>query len=163
MTDKPQALLRAAEIADAEEIKVQHPLNPNSEVYIRSMSEVVGMQRVGVHLARVPTGKESLEYHTHHYEEEFLYILSGRGIADIDGQEIEVGPGDFLGFKVPSVGHNLRNPFDEDLVYMMGGERREFEVADFPRLKKRLIRDREKAWIVHEGDVDVFEHSDVKE
>ncbi len=163
MTDKPEALLRAAEIADAEEIKVQHPLNPNSEVYIRSMSEVVGMERVGVHLARVPAGKESLEYHTHHYEEEFLYILSGRGIADIDGQEIEVGPGDFLGFKVPSVGHNLRNPYDEDLIYMMGGERREFEVADFPRLKKRLIRDREKAWIVHEGDVDVFDHSDVKE
>ena len=163
MSNKPEALLRASEIAEAEEIRVQHPLNPRSEVYIRSMSEAVGMSRVGVHLARVPPGKESLEYHTHHYEEEFLYILSGRGIADIDGQEIEVGAGDFLGFKVPSVAHNLRNPFDEDLVYLMGGERREYEVADFPRLRKRLIRDRTKAYIVHIADMDEFEHSDVKE
>jgi len=26
------------------------------------------------------------------------------------------------------------NPFDEELVYLMGGENREFDVADFPRL-----------------------------
>ena len=64
---------------------------------------------------------------------------------------------------MPSVGHNLRNPFDEDLVYMMGGERREFEIADFPRLNKRLIRDRQKAYIVHNADLDVFDHGDVKE
>lgn len=163
MSDKPEALLRAADIENAEEMRVQHPLNPRSEVFIRSMSEVVGMSRVGVHIARVPPGKDSMEYHTHHYEEEFVYILSGRGVAEIDGQEVEVLPGDFLGFRVPSVAHNLRNPFDEDLVYMMGGERREFEVADFPRLNKRLVRDRQKAWVVHSGDLDVFEHSDVKE
>jgi uncharacterized cupin superfamily protein len=30
--------------------------------------------------------------------------------------------------------------FIEDLVYLMGGERREIEVADFPKLKKRLLR-----------------------
>ena len=64
---------------------------------------------------------------------------------------------------MPSVGHNLRNPFDENLVYMMGGERREFEIADFPRLNKRLIRDRQKAYIVHRSDLDVFDHGDVKE
>ncbi len=163
MSEKPEALLRASEIETAEEIKTHHPLNPNSEVHIRSLSEATGMSRVGVHIARVPPGKDSLEYHTHHYEEEFLYILSGRGVADIDGQEVEVGPGDFLGFKVPSVAHNLRNPFDEDLVYLMGGERKEYEVADFPRLRKRLIRDRGKAYIVHVDDMDEFELSDVKE
>ena len=46
---------------------------------------------------------------------------------------------------------------------MMGGERREFEIADFPRLNKRLIRDRQKAYIVHRSDLDVFDHGDVKE
>ena len=89
MSEEPESLLRAEAVEKAEEVRVQHPLNPQSEVYIRSMSEVVGMTRVGVHIARVPPGKESMEYHTHHYEEEFLYILTGRGLADIDGQEIE--------------------------------------------------------------------------
>jgi len=38
------------------------------------------------------------------------------------------------------VAHHLRNPYDEDLVYLVGGENREVEVADFPRLGKRMIR-----------------------
>lgn len=36
--------------------------------------------------------------------------------------------------------HHLRNPFSEDLVYLMGGENRETEIADFPRLGKRMVK-----------------------
>ena len=71
---------------------------------------------------RVAPGKESFIYHTHYYEEEWIYILSGRGVAEIDGAEHEVGPGDFMGFATPSVAHHLRNPFDVELVYLCGGE-----------------------------------------
>jgi len=53
--------------------------------------------------------------HSHQHEEEWLYILSGRGIAEIDGEELEVGPGDFMAFPTPSVAHHLTNPFDEKL------------------------------------------------
>ena len=138
-----------------------HPWNPASEMTGYQLAKSTGLRRTGVNLARIPPGKESFAYHNHHFEEEFLYILVGRGMADIDGREIEVGPGDFLGFPAPSVAHHLRNPFDQDLVYMMGGERREFEIADFPRNHKRLIRNREKAWFVDVGDLDEFELSDV--
>ena len=31
-------------------------------------------------------------------------------------------------------------PGPEDLVYLSGGENREFDVADFPRLGKRMVR-----------------------
>lgn len=41
-----------------------------------------------------------------------------------------------MGFPTPSVPHHLRNIGDEDLVYLVGGENLEVEVADFPRLKK---------------------------
>ena len=88
----------------------------------------------------MPPGKESFVYHSHQHEEEWLYILSGRGVAEIDGEELEVGPGDFMAFSTPSVPHHLKNPFDQELVYLMGGENREFEVADFPRLGKRMIK-----------------------
>ena len=148
MSESPRVLLRAAEIEAMSEGSFQHPLNPRSEIHLRSLSQMAGMRRVGIHIGRIPPGKESFAYHSHHFEEEFLYILSGRGMADIDGKEVEVGPGDFLGFAAPSVAHHLRNPFAEELVYMMGGERREFEIAEFPRNHKRLIRNREKAWLV---------------
>lgn len=98
------------------------------------------MQRIGFHLVHLLPGKESFVYHSHQFEEEFIYIISGRGIAEIDDAEYEIGAGDFMGFPTPSVAHHLKNPFDENLVYIMGGERRQVEIADFPRLKKRMFR-----------------------
>jgi uncharacterized cupin superfamily protein len=38
------------------------------------------------------------------------------------------------------VAHHLRNPFEQEVVYLMGGENFDIEVADFPRLGKQMIR-----------------------
>jgi uncharacterized cupin superfamily protein len=107
---------------------------------MRSLGDSVGLERIGISIMRVAPGKESFAYHLHHTEEEFIYVLSGRCVAEIADEEHEVGPGDFMGFPTPSVGHHLKNPFTEDLVYLSGGERRVSEVADFPRLDKRMVR-----------------------
>jgi uncharacterized cupin superfamily protein len=72
-------------------------------------------------------------------EEEWIYILSGRAMADIDGKTTEVGPGDFMGFATPSVPHLLRNTFDEEFVYLMGGEDRPIDVVSYPELDKRYL------------------------
>ncbi len=119
---------------------VSHPLNPKSEMHWLAMGDAVGLKRVGVHLIRLAPGKESCVYHTHGAEEEWLFILSGRGVAEIDGGEHEVGPGDFMGFPTPSVAHHLRNDSDHDLVYLVGGERKDMEIAEFPGLGKVVIR-----------------------
>lgn len=132
-------LLRAADIRQQEQ-SFSHPWNPRSEIHGTRLSRLAGLSRTGVSLARIPPGKESFVYHSHQCEEEWLYILSGRGVVEIDGGEYEVGTGDFMGFSTPSVAHHLRNPFETDLVYLMGGEAREVEIADFPRLNRRMIR-----------------------
>jgi uncharacterized cupin superfamily protein len=147
-------LLRAEEIRALPEMEGHHPLNPRSHIHLRTISGELGLQRLGVHLARIPPGKEANEVHTHHFEEEFYYILSGRGVALIDGAEHEIGPGDFLAFPTPSVPHLLTNPFEADLVYLVGGERREFEFADFPRHGKVLIRDRDKVYMARREDLE---------
>ena len=139
MSQEPRVLIRAAEVASLPEFPFRHPLNPGSEIHLRSLSALAGLARIGLNLGRVPPGKESFAYHYHHYEEEFVYILSGRGVAEIGDETYEVGPGDVMLFTAPSVGHHLRNPFDADLVYLMGGENREFEIGEFPRAKKRAI------------------------
>ena len=90
-------------------------------------------------IARVPPGKESFVYHAHERDEDFLCILSGRGRAEIGDRVFEVGPGDFMGFPTPSVGHHLINPYDEDLVYLMGGEHSGFDIGSFPKVGKKLI------------------------
>jgi uncharacterized cupin superfamily protein len=135
-------LIRAADREGPEE-SFSHPWNPNSLVRGVTLSRLTGLERTGVSLVRISPGKESFVYHTHQFEEEWIYVLSGRGVADIDGAEHEVGPGDFMGFPTPSVAHHMRNPFDVELVYLVGGEHLDHEVADFPKLGKRMIRTRE--------------------
>ena len=140
MPDAPSCLLRARDRASRPEESGKHPLNPRSEVHGHRLSDAVGMKRIGLHLLRIPPGKESFILHNHRHEEEFMFVLSGRGIAQIGSEEHEVRPGDFLGFAAPSVAHHLKNPFEEDLIYLSGGERTDFEVADFPTEGKRLVR-----------------------
>jgi uncharacterized cupin superfamily protein len=145
MSNDTHCLIRAAQAAELPEFPFRHPLNPQSEIYMRSLSALSGLQRIGLNIGRVPPGRESFVYHYHHYEEEFIYIISGRGLADIGDETHEVGPGDVMLFTAPSVGHHLRNPFDTDLVYLMGGENRELEIGEFPRLKKRAIFEKHTA------------------
>jgi uncharacterized cupin superfamily protein len=136
---KPHPLIRADAIKQMQEHSFSHPWNNNSEIKGVFLGSAVGLQRMGINLAFI--------YHSHQFEEEFIYIISGRGIAEIDDEEFEVGAGDFMGFPTPSVGHHLRNPFDENLVYLLGGERREMEIADFPHLQKRMFRNGQEVQI----------------
>ncbi|HET9450765.1 MAG TPA: cupin domain-containing protein [Aggregicoccus sp.] len=139
MSEKKPNVLRVKDRAPEETFS--HPYNPRSEISGTSLSDATGLSRIGVHLLRVPPGREAFVYHSHHTEEEWCYVVSGRGLAVVDGVEHALEPGDFLGFPTPSVAHVLKNPSTtEDLVYLSGGERHPAEVADFPDQKKRLVR-----------------------
>jgi uncharacterized cupin superfamily protein len=142
-------LLRAN--ARGPEANYSHPMNPHSEIHGFMLSRATGLLRCGVNFVRVPPGKESFAYHEHKTEEEWLYVLAGRGVAIVNEEEVEVGAGDFLGFPAPGFAHHLKNPFAEDLVYLSGGEHVDVEVADFPHHGKRMIRIGE-AMAVHDID-----------
>ena len=138
--DKPSLnIVRAADIA-AHSQEFSHPWNPNSQMHGTQLALSVGLKRTGVNFIRVPAGKESYIYHSHHNEEEWIYVLSGKAIALIDDVEYEVDAGDFIGFPAPSVAHHMRNPGPAELVYLVGGENRDTEVVDFPTLGKRMER-----------------------
>jgi uncharacterized cupin superfamily protein len=152
--DKPSLnIVRAADIA-AHAQQFSHPWNPNSDMRGTQLARSVGLKRTGVNFIQVPPGRESYVYHSHRHEEEWIYVLSGRAIALIDDVEYEVAAGDFIGFPAPSVPHLLRNPGPGDLVYLSGGENREFDVAEFPGLGKRMVR--------QGSHVDIYDAADAK-
>lgn len=134
----PRVLVRASERGPAD--RSSHPWNPLSEIRGWTLSRAAGLGRIAVNLVWLPPGKESFAYHLHHREEEWLYVLSGAGVAEVDDREVAVAPGDFLGFP-PGTAHHLRNPGAADLLLLMGGEViPDLEVADFPRLGRRMVR-----------------------
>ena len=99
-------LIPADTIRSAEST-ASHPWNPKSLLIGTHLSKLGGLTRTGVSLVRIPSGHDSFVYHSHHREEEWIYILSGRAV---------------------------------ELTYLMGGENLDHEIADFPRLGKRMVR-----------------------
>ena len=154
--DDRRYLLDAAAVAALPEHTFRHPLNPRAEIHMRALSGLAGLQRIGLTLARLPPGRDSFEFHFHHGDEEFLYVISGRGVAEIGDETFEVAPGDVMMFPAPSPGHNLRNPYEVDLVYLMGGERHAVEVAEFPRAGKQAVIDRNGFHFVDAADLKPF-------
>ena len=142
------SLLSTDAIARLPEREGRHQFNPNGVRLARTLSDATGMKRIGVHLVRLQSGRESTQFHNHEVDEEFLYILSGRGIAEIGETSYEVGPGDFMGFPERSPAHTLKNPFAEDLVYLMCGERNAHDVVHYPRIRRSMIKNSgSKTWV----------------
>lgn len=132
-------LLWKADELTAHQYAVSQRLNPNSYLLRTGLSRLAGLKRAHVTLGRIPPGKDSFAYHSHMIEEEWVYIISGSGVADIDGGHYEVGPGDFMGFPAPGTAHLLRNPSAIELVYLMGGEGLPLDVLDYPELGRRFV------------------------
>lgn len=139
MSHATRPLIKAVDIAAEPESRICHPFNAKSDVYLRRLSAAAGLTRAVLTMARLPPGRESFAFHWHERDEEFIFILSGRGRAEIGDEVFEVGPGDFMGFTAPGVPHHLINPYDEDLIYLMGGERSSLDIGHFPRIGKRLL------------------------
>ncbi len=137
-TPAARVLVRAKDRGPA--FPTGHPYNPKAELHGWLLSRTAGLARVAVNLAWIPPGKESAIFHVHHREEEWVYVLEGKGVAEVNDAEHAIGPGDFLGFP-PGTAHLLRNEGTQDLLVLEGGEvLPDVDVADFPRLRRRLVR-----------------------
>ena len=129
------------DITEADQTRVCHPLGENSEVLMTQLSERTGLTRLGLSIGRIPPGKESFVPHAHKGDEEFVFIISGTGQVLIGEKRHDVAAGDFVGFPIDGLAHNLHNTGIEDLVYLMGGERNRFDMAHFPTLGKVGVGD----------------------
>ena len=139
MPGKP-SLLQQVQIAELPETRYSHPLDAAAQRLTRSLGDAAGLQTIGVHLVRLEPDRASTVFHFHHQDEEWIYILSGRGVAEIGDEKSAVGPGDFMGFVAGSAPHSLSNPHEEDLVYLVGGNRCAIDTCDYPRLGMRRYR-----------------------
>jgi uncharacterized cupin superfamily protein len=150
-----QSYIIRAERAEEFKDSVTHPWNPEAIVAGTQLSRLAGFQRLRITVLRVPPGGEASAYHAHQVEEEWLYILSGKGVIDIDEQENFLAPGDFVGFPQGSPPRQLRNPFRDPLICLIGGEHREIDITDFPRLGKRMFR--------HNDMIEIYDTADAEE
>jgi uncharacterized cupin superfamily protein len=146
--------LSARDIEALEGVRKVHYLNPAAVRLNKSLGDAVGLQHIGVHLISVDPGHQSTEYHSHRFEEECIYVLSGRGIAVLGEQLQAIGPGDFIGCPANGIAHELINDGVEPLVCLVMGQRLQHDITDYPRLDKRLYRNAGEWNLVNHDDIE---------
>jgi len=144
MMDVKDLILTSRQIEDMEGDERIHFLNPNAQRIRKAIGDKVGLSKIGVHIIYVEPGRDSTEFHKHYHEEECIYVLSGKGILSIDGEDFLFEKGDFAGFPADTVAHALKNTGTETLVCLVIGQRLDQDVADYPNQNKRLYRNNGK-------------------
>jgi uncharacterized cupin superfamily protein len=132
--------LSAEKIAAMEGVRRVHTLNPAAIRMDKSLGDEVGLKNIGIHLISIAPGDKSTEFHTHRYEDEAIYVLSGRGTEIMGETKQKIGPGDFIGFPAGGDAHETINDGTEPLVCLVIGQRLSQDVVDYPRRGKRLYR-----------------------
>ena len=146
--------LSASEIDAMDGVRKVHYLNPAAVRVNKSLGDAVGLKHIGVHHISVEPGHQSTEYHVHLFEEECIYVLSGRGIAVLGEQLQQIGPGDFIGCPTNGIAHELVNDGTEPLQCLVIGQRLAHDVTDYPRLEKRLYRNAGVWNLVNKADIE---------
>jgi uncharacterized cupin superfamily protein len=146
--------LSAEKIAMMEGVRRVHTLNPAAIRTDKSLGDEVGLKNLGIHLISIAPGDKSTEFHMHRYEEEAIYVLSGRGTEVIGDQTYKIGAGDFIGFTGASAAHETINDGTEPLVCLVIGQRLVQDVVDYPRKGKRLFR--------NSGERNLVDHSNIE-
>jgi uncharacterized cupin superfamily protein len=132
--------LSAEKIAAIEGERRVHFVNPAAVRIDKSLGDLAGLKNLGVHMMTVAPGERSAEYHCHKYEDEAIYVLSGRGTSVIGDESFAIGPGDFIGFSGGGLAHETINDGTEPLVCLVIGQRLAQDVVDYPRAGKRMFR-----------------------
>ncbi|MEM9148120.1 MAG: cupin domain-containing protein [Pseudomonadota bacterium] len=141
MTDTPTKLLFTADALAGGAFGFRHPLDATVRCTITPVSRLAGLHGAAINLVHIAPNETAFPFHRHHAQEEWAYVLSGRGEVRLDAEHHTIGPGDFVTFPPGGPAHAMRNTGEEVLICLMGGDATPTDVIDFPELGHRAIRD----------------------
>jgi len=142
----PKPVWRAQETAAAG-FDFQHPLDPSAKCHMAPVSRMAGLEDVAVNVVTIAPGETAFPYHTHHGEEEWVYVVSGSAEVRLGEDTHALSAGDFVAFYKSGPAHSVKNTGTSDLVCLMGGQQMSPKVIDMPELEKRVTMT-EAGWAV---------------
>jgi uncharacterized cupin superfamily protein len=147
---------------------------PGVAAMVQLLGDATGLKQMGVSARIVQPGFSGTNRHFHTVEEEWTYILSGRGTLRLGPLSLPVRAGHFAGYPPGPSGHHLQAEGDEPLVFLEGGERRPTEDDAWYPDTRQFFRRRQAVenagdpppehgdarQLIHEDDVPVklFQH-----
>ena len=139
-TDTHAYVLTKSDIDNTPETKHVHQFNEQAIRHTVSLSDIVGLTRVGLHLVRVEAGDETTTHHYHEESDEFIYVLSGELSLRYGDEQYQLSAGDFVGFPAHGAPHSMRNDSETDATYLMGGSRPPIDMTLYPEIKRKMYK-----------------------
>ncbi len=137
---KNKNIFTKSEIDCLDEAKFVHPFNEKAIRNTKSIGDLAGLSKIGIHLVRVEPGDETTQHHNHERSDEFVYILSGTAMLELGDETHDLSAGDFVGFPANGAAHSMKNTGSSDFVYLMGGNRVDTDCCNYPRINTRLFK-----------------------
>ena len=98
-----------------------------------ALGSSAGSRKLYANLDLVPPGAYSTRFHSHSQQEEFFYVLSGRGTLRLNEGEMPVGAGDFLAKPAgEGIAHTFYNSGTEILQILDVGTREPEDTCYYP-------------------------------
>jgi uncharacterized cupin superfamily protein len=120
---RPACVVAVADVSAEQRPRFTSP-GPGIGAMVRRLGDATGLTRMGVALREVQPGFAGTNRHFHLVEEEWTYVVSGRGTVRIGPHRLAVTAGDFVGFPPGPRPHHFIAEGDALLVLLEGGERR---------------------------------------
>jgi len=136
MSQRPPCVVNIADIAA--ERRPRYTATPGVGALVRSPGDKTGLTRMGVHVRAIEPGLAGTNRHFHTVEEEWSYVLAGKGTVRIGPLRIAVRAGSFVGFPPGPRPHHFLAEGTSSLVLLEGGERRPSEDSGwYPDARKQ--------------------------
>lgn len=127
--ERPSCVVRVTDLP--EEKRPRRVQRDDTGASVRAVGDSVGLTRMGVWYRAIEPGKAGTFRHFHTVEEEWAYVLAGRGLVRIGPHTLPVRAGHFVGFPPGPRPHHFLSSTDDPLVLLEGGERRRDEDHGF--------------------------------
>ncbi|ACR14432.1 cupin 2, conserved barrel domain protein [Teredinibacter turnerae T7901] len=147
----PNIVRNAASLARKAPL-VSHPLNGAAQRKTVSLGDLTRLSKVGIHLNVVAPGVTTTEPHRHEFADEFMFILQGTAEVQLGDEIHTLTSGDFIGLPARGPAHAFTNTGGTELIYLVGGNRPDFDVCTYPNREQRLyvyqsVEGRVKDWV----------------
>ena len=100
---------------------------------MKGLGSSTGGVKLGCSYFRVAAGRYAFPLHSHHANEEAIFVISGSGTLTLGPDEIEISAGDYASMPPdPKLPHKLVNTGDTDLVYLCLSTNIVPEITEYP-------------------------------
>ncbi len=133
-------------ISNVDTIAKEYVHDPEFQSKLKTIliGDAIGSEKLYINMDYVKPGAESVKYHSHSKQEEFFFIINGKGILRIDGREKPIVSGDVI--SIPSgknIAHQFINNSSEILQILDVGTREKDDIITYPDDNVMYIKDKE--------------------